>query len=61
MDFAGVVEEAGGGVDDYQVGDEVYGCAGGLADFPGTLAEDIVADANLISLSQVFTTGGSDP
>ncbi|WP_444941612.1 zinc-dependent alcohol dehydrogenase family protein [Microbulbifer sp. ZKSA004] len=50
MDFAGVVEEIGEGVTDYQVGDEVYGCAGGLADLPGTLAEYIVADANLIAL-----------
>ncbi|MCW8093094.1 zinc-dependent alcohol dehydrogenase family protein [Alteromonas sp. ASW11-130] len=48
MDFAGVVEEVGEGVNGYQVGDEVYGCAGGLADLPGTLAEYIVADANLI-------------
>lgn len=50
MDFAGVVEEVGEGVSDYQIGDEVYGCAGGLADLPGTLAEYIVADANLIAL-----------
>lgn len=50
MDFAGVVEEVGENVSDYQVGDEVYGCAGGLADLPGTLAEYMVADANLIAL-----------
>lgn len=50
MDFAGVVEAVGEGVTEYQVGDEVYGCAGGLADLPGTLAEYIVADANLIAL-----------
>ncbi|MEO9946584.1 zinc-dependent alcohol dehydrogenase family protein [Paraglaciecola sp.] len=50
MDFAGIVEAVGEGVDDYKVGDEVYGCAGGLADLPGTLAEYIVADANLIAL-----------
>ena len=48
MDFAGVVEAVGEGVTEYRVGDEVYGCAGGLADLPGTLAEYIVADANLI-------------
>ncbi len=49
MDFAGTVEEVGQGVTGYSVGDEVYGCAGGLADLPGTLAEYIVADSNLIS------------
>lgn len=49
MDFAGTVEEVGDNVTGYAVGDEVYGCAGGLADLPGTLAEYIVADANLIS------------
>lgn len=50
MDFAGVVEEVGEGVKQFSVGDEVYGCAGGLADLPGTLAEYIVADANLIAI-----------
>lgn len=50
MDFAGVVEEVGDGVTEYSVGDEIYGCAGGLADLPGTMAEYIVADANLIAL-----------
>lgn len=45
MDFAGTVEAVGENVEGYAVGDEVYGCAGGLADLPGTLAEYIVADA----------------
>ena len=49
MEFAGTVEAVGEGVSGYSVGDEVYGCAGGLADLPGTLAEYIVADANLIA------------
>jgi NADPH:quinone reductase-like Zn-dependent oxidoreductase len=49
MDFAGTVEEVGAGVDGYSVGDEVYGCAGGLADLPGTLAEYIVADSKLVA------------
>lgn len=49
MDFAGTVESVGEGVTGYAAGDEVYGCAGGLADLPGTLAEYIVADANLIA------------
>jgi NADPH2:quinone reductase len=49
MDFAGTVEAIGDDVDGYSVGDEVYGCAGGLADLPGTLAEYISADAALIA------------
>lgn len=49
MDFAGTVEAVGEGVTEYAVGDEVYGCAGGLTDLPGTLAEYIVADVNLIA------------
>ena len=49
MDFAGTIEAVGEDVSAYSVGDEVYGCAGGLADLPGTLAEYIVADSNLIS------------
>lgn len=49
MDFAGTVEAVADGVIEYSVGDEVYGCAGGLADLPGTLAEYIVADINLIA------------
>lgn len=49
MDFAGVVEAVGDGVDGFEPGDEVYGCAGGLVGLPGALAEFIVADAKLIA------------
>ena len=49
MDFAGTIEEIGVGVAGLSVGDDVYGCAGGLADLPGTLADYIAADANLIA------------
>jgi len=49
MDFAGTVEAVGDGVTNYVVGDEVYGCAGGLADLPGTLADYIVADSDLMA------------
>ncbi|QEG22663.1 zinc-dependent alcohol dehydrogenase family protein [Mariniblastus fucicola] len=49
MDFAGTIEAVGEDVTDFSAGDEVYGCAGGLADLPGTLAEYIAADAKLIA------------
>lgn len=49
MDFAGTIESVGEGVAGYAVGDEVYGCAGGLASLPGSLAEYISADARLIA------------
>lgn len=49
MDFAGTVEAVGPGVEGFAVGDEVYGCAGGLADLPGTLAEYISADSDLVA------------
>ena len=49
MDFAGTVETVADDVKDYSVGDEVYGCAGGLADLPGSLAEYMMADSNLIA------------
>lgn len=49
MDFAGTVEEVGTDVTDFAVGDEVYGCAGGLADLQGALAEYMPADVRLIA------------
>jgi alcohol dehydrogenase len=49
MDFAGVVEAVGEGVTAFAIGDEVYGCAGGLADLQGALAEFMLADARLIA------------
>lgn len=49
MDFAGTVEAVGEDVTEFVPGDEVYGCAGGLADLQGTLAEYMLADAKLIA------------
>lgn len=49
MDFAGTVEAVGDGVTEYSVGDEVYGCAGGLSDLQGSLAEYMLADVDLIA------------
>lgn len=49
MDFAGTVDAVGDGVSGFKVGDEVYGCAGGLADLPGALAQSMLADARLIA------------
>lgn len=49
MDFAGTVEAIGEGVSTFAPGDEVYGCAGGLADLPGTLAELIAVDHRLLA------------
>ena len=49
MDFSGTIESVGEGVTGFAVGDEVYGCAGGLADLQGALAEYMLADAKLIA------------
>ncbi|MEO0370195.1 MAG: zinc-dependent alcohol dehydrogenase family protein [Pseudomonadota bacterium] len=49
MDFAGTVQAVGDGVTGFAVGDEVYGCAGGLMGLQGALAEYINADARLIA------------
>lgn len=50
MDFAGTVEAVGDGVTGFAPDDEVFGCAGGLADLQGALAEYMLADARLIAL-----------
>jgi len=49
MDVSGVVESVGEGVEIFKSGDAVYGCAGGLGDIPGALAEYMVADAGLLA------------
>ncbi|MEX0367603.1 MAG: zinc-dependent alcohol dehydrogenase family protein [Ruegeria sp.] len=49
MDFAGTITAVGEGVSQFAVGDEVYGCAGGLLELQGTLAEYMSADTRLIA------------
>lgn len=49
MDFAGTVTAVGEGVTQFSEGDEVYGCAGGLADLQGALAEYMAVDVRLIA------------
>jgi len=49
MDFSGTVEAVGENVAGFIVGDEVYGCAGGLGELQGTLADYIVADTKLLA------------
>lgn len=48
-DVAGIVEEVAADVTDFAVGDEVYGCAGGVKQEQGALAEYMLADARLIA------------
>jgi NADPH2:quinone reductase len=48
-DVAGVIEAVADDVAGFKVGDEVYGCAGGLKGSGGALAETMLADARLIA------------
>ncbi len=48
-DVAGVIEAVASDVTNFKVGDEVYGCAGGLKNCGGALAEFMLADAKLIA------------
>jgi NADPH:quinone reductase len=48
--MAGTVEEVGSGVSAFHPGDEVYGMVGGVGGLQGTLAEYVVADADLLAL-----------
>ena len=48
-DVAGVIDSIASDVKNFKVGDEVYGCAGGLDGTPGALAEFMLADARLLA------------
>ncbi len=48
-DVAGVIEAVSPEVTIFKVGDEVYGCVGGLKGSGGALAEFVLADAKLIA------------
>lgn len=48
-DVAGIVVEVGEGVSEFKVGDEVYGCAGGVKGTGGALAEYMLADVQLLA------------
>ena len=54
MDVAGVITEVGEEVTAFKVGDDIYGCAGGLQGeaglIQGALADFMPVDSNLISL-----------
>ncbi|NJK36213.1 MAG: zinc-dependent alcohol dehydrogenase family protein [Oscillatoriales cyanobacterium SM2_2_1] len=48
-DVAGTIVAVGAGVDRFNVGDEVYACAGGVKGTSGALAEYMLADVSLVS------------
>lgn len=50
IDVSGVIESIGEGVTDFKKGDEVYGMIGGVGGNPGSLAEYVAANANLLAL-----------
>src|SRR3990167_1496078 len=49
VDVAGVIEAAAADEKNFQEGDEVYGCAGGLRGSSGALTEYMLADSRLIA------------
>jgi NADPH:quinone reductase len=50
LDMAGTIELVGPGVTVFEAGDDVYGMVAGVGGLQGTLAEYVVADADLLAL-----------
>ncbi len=54
MDVAGIIVEVGEEVTNFKIGDEIYGCTGGLqgeaGNIEGALADFMLADSQLIAL-----------
>jgi len=48
-DVTGVIEEVAADVKDFAIGDEVYGCAGGVKGSGGALAQFMLADSKLLA------------
>lgn len=48
-DVAGIIEELASDVSLFKIGDEIYGCAGGLKGSGGALAQYMLVDAKLIA------------
>lgn len=48
-DVSGTIVEKADDVQYFEIGDQVYGVAGGIADLPGALADYMLVDANLIA------------
>ena len=48
-DFSGTIVELGHNVSQWNIGDEVFGCAGGVGQLQGALADYMLVDANLLA------------
>lgn len=58
IDVAGIISSVGTGVTRFKVGDEVYGCFGGIVGIPGALADQMEADANMLALKPKILSFG---